>query len=350
MARSLLVAVPEDAAGMRLDAFLAAQGCYESRSQAAKRIDAGAVFVNGAAAAKKYAVRAGDTIVYEEAEAVEHVPLAGDDIPLDIRYEDRWMLVLSKPAGLCVHPAPNHYGSTLVNALVFRYGRDNLAHVQGDDRPGIVHRLDMDTSGLMMCAKDDDCGNALQELIRVHDVDRRYLTLVHGRVAYDTGMIDEPIARADYDRLRMAISYKPTARNALTTFTALERFDAGPKDQGYTLLECRLYTGRTHQIRVHMEHIGHCCVGDSLYSWGQPAAQMGLQRQFLHSYYLRVTHPMTGEDIELWDGFPHDLQGVLDQLASRSQGRTEAGERILSRLRQSSPCGGFGRGRADRMR
>ena len=130
-------------------------------------------------------------------------------------------------------------------------------------------------------------------------------------------MIDEPIARADHDRLRMAISYKPTARNALTTFKVLERFEAGPKDQGYTLLECKLFTGRTHQIRVHMEHIGHCCVGDMLYSWGSEAANLGLKRQFLHSHYLKFVHPMTGETIELEDPLPADLQAVLDRLHAR---------------------------------
>ena len=335
MARALMCQVGGEDEGMRLDAYLALRDCYESRSQAAKQIEAGAVFVNGATATKKTKVCAGDTIVYEEVPQAQHIDLRGEDIPLDIRYEDDDMIVISKQAGLCVHPAPNHPSFTLVNALIYAYGRDSLAHVQGDDRPGIVHRLDMDTSGLMMCAKSDACGAALQELIRVHDVERKYITLVHGNIAYDTGMIDEPIARADFDRLRMAISYKPTARNALTTFTVLERFEQGTKDQGFTLLECKLYTGRTHQIRVHMEHIGHCCVGDPLYRWGNEQQQLGLQRQFLHSYSLDVDHPMTGDHIHLIDGFPPDLREVLDTLAPRSMGRTAAGESILQAMAEA---------------
>jgi 23S rRNA pseudouridine1911/1915/1917 synthase len=319
-------------AGMRLDALLAAHACYPSRSAAAKQIEAGKVLVNGEPGSKKTKVAAGDVIIYEDLPEEEHAALLAEPIPLDVRYEDDDMLVISKQAGLCVHPAPGHPAGTLVNALLYRYGRDNLAHVQGDDRPGIVHRLDMDTSGLMMCAKSDTAGAILQQLIRDHDVDRRYLTLVHGNIAYDTGQIDEPIGREGADRLRMRISYRPSARNALTTFTVLERFEAGPKDNGYTLLECKLYTGRTHQIRVHMEYIGHCCVGDPLYKWGSDTAQLGLTRQFLHSYALNVTQPLTGEPIGLLDGFPPDLAAVMASLQERSMGRTQAGERILGAL------------------
>ena len=180
---------------MRLDALLAARACYPSRSAATKQIDAGKVLVNGEPATKKTKIAAGDVIIYEDLPEEEHIALLAEPIPLDVRYEDDDMLVISKQAGLCVHPAPGHPAGTLVNALLYRYGRDHLAHVQGDDRPGIVHRLDMDTSGLMMCAKTDAAGEILQQLIRDHDVDRRYLTLVHGNIAYDTGQIDEPIGR-----------------------------------------------------------------------------------------------------------------------------------------------------------
>lgn len=332
MARSLsLIAKAEDE-GMRLDQFLAARDCYASRSAAAKHIDAGQVFVNGATPAKKTIIAENDVIVYEEAPAEVHIPMVGEPIPLDVRYEDDWMMVISKQAGLCVHPSPGHYGATLVNALIYRYGRDHLAHIQGDDRPGIVHRLDMDTSGLMMCAKSDEAGNALQDMIRLRTVDRRYLTLVHGNIAHDTGMVDEPIARGEKDRLRMRVSDKPGARSSVTTFSVLERFEAGTRDGGYTLLECKLYTGRTHQIRVHMEYIRHCCVGDPMYRSGSDAAQMGLERQFLHSYSLALDHPMTGDHLQFLDALPPDLQHVMDQLASRSMGRTEAGERILGAL------------------
>lgn len=332
MPRSLVISVSPDSEGMRLDAFLAKEECYASRSVAAKQIEAEKVFLNGKVVSKKTAVAAGDTVVYEEHEEVARMLMVGEPIDLDVRYEDPYMMVISKQAGLCVHPSEGHYGSTLVNGLIYKYGRENLAHIQGDDRPGIVHRLDMETSGLMMCAKDDETGNALQDMIRLRTVDRRYLTLVHGSIAHNTGMIDEPIARSEGNRLRMAVSDRPGARSAVTTFTVLERFEAGRFDDGYTLLECKLYTGRTHQIRVHMKHIHHCCVGDPMYRSGSEKAQMGLQRQFLHSYSLIFTHPVTGEEIRVVDALPPELQDIIDELQPRSMGRTEIGEVILSEL------------------
>lgn len=335
MTRSLsLIAKAEDE-GSRLDSFLAARDCYASRSAAAKHIEAGQVFINGKTAAKKTIVVEDDVIVYVEAPSEVHIPMVGEPIPLDVRYDDEWMMVISKQARLCVHPSPGHYGATLVNALIYRYGRENLAHIQGDDRPGIVHRLDMDTSGLMMCAKDDAMGNALQDMIRLRTVDRRYLTLVHGNVAHDTGLVDEPIARGEKDRLRMKVSDRPGARSSVTTFKVLERFEAGAKDDGYTLLECKLYTGRTHQIRVHMEYIRHCCVGDPMYRSGSDAAQLGLDRQFLHSYSLVFDHPISEAHLEFLDALPPDLQAVMDKLATRSMGRTEEGERILGLLAEA---------------
>ena len=333
MPRSLMVSVDADSQGMRLDAFLAKVGCYASRSNAAKHIEAEKVFLNGKVASKKTSVSEGDTVVYEEAEEVSRIPILGEPIDLDIRYEDPYMMVVSKQAGLCVHPSEGHYGTTLVNGLIYKYGRENLAHVQGDDRPGIVHRLDMETSGLMMCAKDDETGNRLQDMIRLRTVDRRYLTLVHGNIAHDTGMIDEPIARSEGNRLRMAVSDRPGARSAVTTFKVLERFEAGRFDEGYSLLECKLYTGRTHQIRVHMKHIHHCCVGDPMYRSGSEKAQMGLKRQFLHSYSLEFEHPVYGEIVSLVDALPPELQNVLDSLADRSMGRTPMGELVFEELK-----------------
>lgn len=332
MAKSLSCIVKAEEEGLRLDAFLAARDCYESRSAAVRHIEAGEVFVNGATVSKKTIVAEDDTIVYLEAEEVKHIPMTGEPIPLDVRFEDAYLMVISKQAGLCVHPSPGHMGATLVNALIYRYGRENLAHIQGDDRPGIVHRLDMDTSGLMLCAKDNDTGNALQDAIRLRTVDRRYLTLVHGNIAHNTGLIDEPIARGDRDRLRMRVSDKPSARSSVTTFTVLERFEAGPRDDGYTLLECKLYTGRTHQIRVHMEYIKHCCVGDPMYRSGSDAAQLGLERQFLHSYSLAFDHPVTGEHLAFVDALSPDLASALETLADRSMGRTEDGVRIAEML------------------
>lgn len=331
MARSLSLSVLAEHSGDRLDTFLASMDCYPSRSAAVKAIETGLVFVNGAQRTKNYVLSAGDIVVYEELPEVERPVLVGENIPLDVRYEDEHLLVLSKQTGLCVHPSPGHYGSTLCHALVYRYGREGLAHIQGDDRPGIVHRLDMETSGLLICAKTDEAGNLLQDMIRLRTVDRRYLALVHGNIAHNTGMIDEPITRGFSDRLRMVVSDAGNARQAITTFTVLERFEAGAKDNGYTLLECKLYTGRTHQIRVHMEFIGHCCVGDPLYSWGPDAAQLGLvKRQFLHSYALAFEHPYTGEHLSFLDALPPDLQAAYDMIAERSMGKTPEGESIIA--------------------
>lgn len=333
MARLTCADVTEEFAGARLDAFLAESGAYTSRSAAVKAIERNLVFVNGKARAKNYALSPGDTVVFETLPEVKRAPLVGENIPLDVRYEDEHLLVLSKQTGLCVHPSPGHEGSTLCHALIYKYGQDNLAHIQGDDRPGIVHRLDMETSGLLMCAKTNEAGNLLQDMIRLRDVDRRYLALVHGNIAHDTGMIDQPIARGWQDRLRMVVTDRGNAREAITTFTVLERFEAGVKDAGYTLLECKLYTGRTHQIRVHMEYIGHCCVGDPLYKWGSDNVQLGLhKRQFLHSYALTFTHPFTGETLSFIDGLPPDLANVYAEITPRSVGKTEYGKRIMQDL------------------
>ena len=322
-------------AGERLDAVLAAAGCYPSRSAAARAVEEGRVYVNGAAVPKKHAVAAGDTIVYQVEDAPAPGELAAQDIPLDIRYEDDDLLVLSKQAGLVCHPSVDHFDGTLVNALIAHCGRDHLCNVQGedDDRLGIVHRLDRDTTGLMLAAKTDEAGRALMDDIRDRAVDRHYLALVHGRIAPDTGMVDAPIARALNERTRMAVREAPSAREAITTFRVLERFEAEPRDDGYTLIDCKLFTGRTHQIRVHMEYTHHPLVGDPAYrsrAPRDPGADRGLERQFLHSFRLAFTHPVTGERLSFVDGLPADLRAVLDELAPRSEGRTAAGDEVAA--------------------
>ena len=221
---------------------------------------------------------------------------------------------------------------TLANALVARCGYEHLGMLQGEERPGIVHRLDMDTSGLMVAAKDDATQKALQDLIRMRVLDRRYITLVHGYVARDEDTIVTGIVRSTRDRLRMAVSDAPGAREAITTYRTLERFEAGTRDEGYSLLECHLYTGRTHQIRVHMRHMGHPLVGDQLYGRGDDRVNLGLRRQFLHSWSIAFDHPATGEQIERCDRLPDDLLAILKQIGERSMGRTEAGERICPLL------------------
>ncbi len=334
MARSVCHVACAADEGRRLDALLADHGLYASRSAAARAVCEGRVLVNGQAVAKKQLVHAGDAVVCELDEEEIATPLVGQPIDLDVRFEDEHLLVLSKQAGLVCHPSVDHADGTLVNALIHHCGAENLCDVQGErDRLGIVHRLDRDTSGLMLAAKDDECGLALMEAIRARAVDRRYLALVHGRIAHDTGMIDAPIARSADERTRMAVRDVPSARDAVTTFRVLERFDAGPHDDGYTLVDCKLFTGRTHQIRVHMQYTRHPVVGDPVYNAHaprDPQAQLGLDRQFLHSFRLSFTHPATGENLSFVDALPGDLQQVLDALAPRSSGRTEAGEEVFA--------------------
>lgn len=311
--------------GSRLDVFLGGFAVVGSRSAAARLIDEGNVLVDGAPATRKQMVRAGETI---EADLPEQrsTELVGEEIPLDIRYEDEYLIVLSKQPGLVCHPAEHHTGGTLVNALINHCGLENLGTLQGEDRPGIVHRLDKDTSGLMLAAKTTEVQQALQEAIQIRAVDRRYLTLVHGYIAPDTGLIDAPLGRDERDRTRMAVTEHGSARQAVTTFTVLERFEAGVHDDGFTLIECKLYTGRTHQIRVHMAYIKHPCVGDQLYGFKKQKADLGLQRQFLHSYKIAFTHPITGEELSFSDPLPEDLAKPLKSLASYSMGRTGAGD------------------------
>lgn len=336
MARMLSYSATALDAGERLDSLLALRSCFASRSAAARAIESGNVFVNGTNVAKKYAVAAGDMIVYQEEEEVEAGPVTGQPIDLDIRFEDDDLIVLSKQIGLVCHPSVDHADGTLVNALIYHCGVDHLCNVQGeDDRLGIVHRLDRDTSGLMLAAKTDAAGYALMEDIRDRAVDRHYLALVHGVIAPDTGMIDAPIARSANERTRMAVRDVPSARDAVTTFRVLERFEPRQHDDGYTLIDCKLFTGRTHQIRVHMQYAKHPLVGDPVYTANGPKdarAQLGLKRQFLHSFKIRFTHPETSEELKFADNLPRDLAEVLTGLADRSRGLTDAGHEVADLL------------------
>ena len=316
-AQKLYMATAEDE-GTRLDVLLGSRGLYASRSAAARAIADGRVLVDGEAAGKKQVVSAGQAIVYEADEEAVPTPLTGEPIPLDIRYEDDDLIVLSKQAGLVCHPSGDHADGTLVNALIYHCGAENLCNVQGDfDRLGIVHRLDMDTTGLMLAAKTDAAGAALMAAIQDRLVDRRYLALVHGVIAGETGMVDAPIARHAKDRTRMAVRDCDSAREAVTTFTVVERFEPGAHDDGYTLIDCKLFTGRTHQIRVHLEYAGHPLVGDPMYTAHRPkreSANLGLGRQFLHSHKLAFDHPTTGEHLEFEDALPDDLEAALGQI------------------------------------
>lgn len=323
MARSVSISVDGPQEGMRLDALLNQRGLYASRSRAVRALEQGRVFVNGAAGAKNHRVSAGELIVCELDEEQTPIQVLGEPIELDVRYEDEGMLVLSKPAGMLTHPSEDHRTGTLVNALVHRYGREGLCNVQGDDdRPGIVHRLDGDTSGLMLAAKTDEVGRILMDDIALKSVDRRYLALVHGNVSADSGMVDAPIARNPKNRLRMGVFDTPSAREAMTTFTCLARFAPGLHDHGFSLLECKLYTGRTHQIRVHMAYIAHPIVGDQTYTSHapkDPRASLGLDRQFLHSHRLALAHPLSGEPLSFEDRLPGDLSAALRSLEDRCE-------------------------------
>ena len=334
---NLLVGPETD--GMRLDAFLATGEGMPSRSACARLIEDGAVTINETpATSKSEKVLLGDRVraLVEEPDAPVGPLRPNPEIPLDIRFEDNHLIVLSKQLGLVCHPSPGHVDDTLANALVAHCGYEHLGMLQGEERPGIVHRLDMDTTGLMVAAKDDATQKALQDLIRMRVLDRRYVTLVHGYVAHDEGTIETGIARSTRDRIRMAVSDAPGAREAITTFRVLERFEAGRCDEGYTLMECHLYTGRTHQIRVHMRHIGHPLVGDQLYGRGDERVNRGLSRQFLHSWRIRFDHPVSGETIELADRLPDDLLYVLESLKETSMGRTAAGREICPQLGASA--------------
>ena len=332
--------------GMRLDALVSQLGIEEiaSRSAAVRLIESGHIVVNGHATAKKRIVVAGDELAIEvpPRSGTPHLLEPAYHIKLDIRFEDEYLIVLSKQAGLVVHPARGHYGDTLANALVAHCGVDHLGHVQGEDRPGIVHRLDRDTSGLMLAGKTDMAAARLQDGIRRRVIDRRYLALVHGRIAPDTAKVDAPLARNVTDRTRMAVSDGPGSKGAITTFTVLERFEPGRSDEGYTLVECHLFTGRTHQIRVHMAYIKHPVAGDALYGRAANAkarnreaaerAELGLTRQFLHSWRLAFEHPITGEQLAFKDRLPPDLAYALEEIAPRSEGRTAAGKELLGEV------------------
>ena len=292
---------PEDA-GSRLDAFLALNLEGKTRSAVQKLIDQGKVLVNGKAGRKNDKVKPGDSIRVEipEPEPLELLP---QDIPLDIVYEDEHLLVVNKPKGMVVHPAPGNPDGTLVNALLYHCGQ-SLSGINGVIRPGIVHRIDKDTSGLLMVAKNDLAHQSLAAQIAAHTFTRMYNTVVYGNLKTDEGTISAPIARHPTDRKKMAVV--PGGREAVTHYRALERLP------GFTLVECRLETGRTHQIRVHMAHIGHPVAGDPVY--GPKKCITSLNGQCLHARLLGFVHPATGEYMEFDSGLPPYFTDFLEKL------------------------------------
>ena len=304
MTRELTAATEH--AGVRLDAFLSADGAL-TRSQAARLIAEGRVRVNGKPAAKSARLTGGETVTVDVPQLRE-TALPPQDIPLDVVYEDDDVIVVNKPTGLVVHPAPGHPDGTLVNALLHHCG-DSLSGIGGEKRPGIVHRIDRDTSGLIIAAKNDAAHLALSAQLKDHSLSRTYECLVTGNMKQDSGTVDAPIGRSSADRKKMAVV--PTGRRAVTHWEVVARYP------GVTHLRCRLETGRTHQIRVHMAYIGHPILGDTVYGAKKPVP--GLTGQCLHATGLRFVHPRTGEPVELHCPLPPEFTAMLQKLQNKPQ-------------------------------
>ena len=304
MTRELTAATEH--AGVRLDAFLSADGAL-TRSQAARLIAEGRVRVNGKPAAKSARLSGGETVTVDVPQLRE-TALPPQDIPLDVVYEDDDVIVVNKPTGLVVHPAPGHPDGTLVNALLHHCG-DSLSGIGGEKRPGIVHRIDRDTSGLIIAAKNDAAHLSLSAQLKDHSLSRTYECLVTGNMKQDSGTVDAPIGRSSADRKKMAVV--PTGRRAVTHWEVVARYP------GVTHLRCRLETGRTHQIRVHMAYIGHPILGDTVYGAKKPVP--GLTGQCLHATGLRFVHPRTGEPVELHCPLPPEFTAMLQKLQNKSQ-------------------------------
>ena len=292
----------EESKNQRLDAFLASSLDGLTRSQAARLIESGEVAVNGKTAGKSYKLAGGEDIAVTlpEPEPVEAVP---QDIPLDVVYEDADVIVVNKPSGMVVHPAPGHPDGTLVNALLYHCA-GTLSGVGGALRPGIVHRIDRDTSGLIIAAKNDAAHQYLSAQLADHTLARTYECIVVGKLREDRGTVDAPIARHPTDRKRMAVV--AGGREAVTHWEVIARYP------GYTHVRCWLETGRTHQIRVHMAYIGHPILGDTVY--GAKKEVPGLTGQCLHAVGLRFLHPRTHEVVELSCPLPEEFTRMLQKI------------------------------------
>ena len=308
-----IVAGPEDE-GMRLDKFLSVRVEELTRSAAERLAEQGQVSSGGKTLDKKYRLRAGDAIevILPEPVGLDILPEA---IPLDIRYKDADLLVVNKPKGMVVHPAAGHAGGTLVNALLAHCG-DSLSGINGVIRPGIVHRIDKDTSGLLIVAKNDFAHQRLAEQIKEHSFTRMYEAVVHGNLKEDTGTIDAPIGRHPTDRKRMAVTEK-NSRHAVTHFEVLARY------KGFTHVRLKLETGRTHQIRVHMAYIGHPVAGDPVYGPKKPVPN--LDGQCLHARVIGFVHPRTGEYLEITSELPSYFTAFLEKLKKQTFGGMECG-------------------------
>jgi len=299
------IQISAEESGERIDALLARTYPALSRSLIQKCMEAGAVSVNGKAVKKNTRAAAGDIVLFSFPET-EELPIEAQALPLDVVYEDSDLIIVNKARGMVVHPAPGHPDGTLVNALLFHCG-DSLSGIGGARRPGIVHRIDKDTSGLLAAAKNDFAHQGLSAQLSDHSLCREYLALACGSFREETGTIDRPVGRHPTDRKRMAVDVK-NGKRAVTHWEVLERY------RGYTLLCCRLETGRTHQIRVHMASAGHPLLGDGLY--GAKCPDRGLEGQCLHARRLQLTHPRTGERMQFEAPLPDYFAGILQKLSS----------------------------------
>ena len=305
MEEEILSIIAEES-GERIDALLARTLEGISRSMAQRLLEEGRVTRDrdGKPLRKSARAQAGEVISILLPELPGNIPLVPQDLPLDVVYEDEDLIVVNKVRGMVVHPAPGHPDGTLVNALLWRCG-DSLSGIGGERRPGIVHRIDKDTSGLLIVAKNDFAHQALSAQLQDRSLSRVYEAVVRGRLREDSGTIDRPIGRHPTDRKRMAVTGK-NSRPAVTHWTVLNRYS------GYTHVQCKLETGRTHQIRVHMASIGHPLLGDSVY--GAPCPEKGLDGQCLHARELKFIHPRTGESVHLTTDLPGWFADVLARL------------------------------------
>lgn len=298
-----IILVTARESGERIDALLARTVDGLSRSATQKLLEDGCVTMAGVPLRKNYKCTAGDCFVLR-LPALEETPLIAQNIPLDVVYEDEDLIVVNKPRGLVVHPAPGHPDGTLVNALLWHCG-DSLSGIGGEKRPGIVHRIDKDTSGLLIAAKNDFAHQRLSAQLADRSLSREYEAVARGSFREDSGTVSHPIGRHPTDRKRMAVTEK-NSRPAVTHWQVLARY------QGYCRICCRLETGRTHQIRVHMASIGHPLLGD--YTYGAPSPDKGLAGQCLHARRLKFIHPRSGEHIQLQSQLPEYFTAVLSKL------------------------------------
>lgn len=300
--------VKEEKQGLRIDKYLADQCSFISRSYLQKLLKSEAVLVNGRPVKISYKIGGGDLIELEMPEAVEP-EIVPEEMMLDIVYEDSDIILINKPKGMVVHPAAGHLSGTLVNGLM-AHCRDELSGINGVMRPGIVHRIDMDTTGVMIACKNDMAHGSIAEQLKIHSITRKYYAIVHGVIRDEEGTINAPIGRHPVDRKKMCINEK-NGREAITHYRVLERF------RQFTYVECQLETGRTHQIRVHMAGIGHPLLGDAVY--GPAKCPYKLTGQTLHAGVLGIVHPRTGEYMEFTAPLPEYFEELLRKLSGANK-------------------------------